>query len=323
MKSSSAKSVSVIIPVYNAEKYLRDCLSSVLGQTYPNLQIICINNGSTDNSLKILEEFADKDNRVCIFSQVNKGPGGARKAGFSHVTGEYVYYMDSDDQIDLSYIEIMLFTLKANSVDVVFNKNVIKVVNENMVQYHDSRTIIDDNFYSFPYVSPSVWSRLYTKKFATYCIDKIPDSIILEDVYIHYTLIRSLDTFYCFNGPSYYYRFHHNSTMSKYINSFEMISIVHMIYQFYKENNLLSKYHIPFELLYNKIESHAFKIEYQNKIRELLHLIDDDIWRYSELYHAYSLNLTKAFFHSAPNEDLTSHLRTFAMSGLRASIKTT
>ncbi|MDR0522523.1 MAG: glycosyltransferase [Planctomycetaceae bacterium] len=92
--------ISVIIPVYNVEKYLRECLDSVLTQTLTDIEIICVDDGSTDRSLEILNEYARKDERIRVISQKNKGPGAARNAGLQLAQGKYVYFMDSDDTID-------------------------------------------------------------------------------------------------------------------------------------------------------------------------------------------------------------------------------
>ena len=89
--------VSVIIPVYNVEKYLKQCLDSVVNQTLKDIEIICVNDGSTDNSLEILEEYAQKDNRIIIISQENQGQSVARNIALEKATGEYVGFVDSDD----------------------------------------------------------------------------------------------------------------------------------------------------------------------------------------------------------------------------------
>ena len=99
------KTVSVIIPVYNVEKYLTKSLDSVVNQTYTNLEIICVNDGSPDNSAKILEAFAKKDSRIKIINQENKGLSGARNTGIESATGDYIVFLDSDDWIDAEVIE--------------------------------------------------------------------------------------------------------------------------------------------------------------------------------------------------------------------------
>ncbi len=111
--------ISVIIPVYNVEKYLTECLESVINQTYENIEIICINDGSTDNSLKILQEFSKKDNRIKIISQENKGISEARNNGISVATGEYIYFIDSDDWIETNTLELLVNKIKQDNADIV------------------------------------------------------------------------------------------------------------------------------------------------------------------------------------------------------------
>ncbi len=97
--------ISVIIPIYNVEKYLARCLDSIINQTFQNLEIICIDDGSTDNSLTIAEEYANKDKRISIIHQENKGPSVARNIGMKIAKGKYISFIDSDDWIDLDFFE--------------------------------------------------------------------------------------------------------------------------------------------------------------------------------------------------------------------------
>lgn len=97
--------VSVIIPVYNVEIYLAECLDSVLQQTLRDIEIICINDGSTDRSSEVLQEYVNKDSRIIIINQENKGLGSARNRGLEIATGEYVAFLDSDDWVDVDYYE--------------------------------------------------------------------------------------------------------------------------------------------------------------------------------------------------------------------------
>lgn len=109
--------VSVIIPVYNAEKYLRECLESVISQTLTDIEIICINDGSTDSSMEILQEYALKDKRFQILEQGNKGAGAARNLGINSATGEFVAFMDSDDKYpDLETLEFVYNMAKKHNV---------------------------------------------------------------------------------------------------------------------------------------------------------------------------------------------------------------
>lgn len=111
--------ISVIIPVYNTAKYLPQCLDSICSQTYENLEIIVINDGSTDNSLDILLQYADRDSRIRIINQNNKGLSSARNNGLQKATGQYVLFLDSDDWIDQKTCESALKIQQAEDADIV------------------------------------------------------------------------------------------------------------------------------------------------------------------------------------------------------------
>ena len=112
------KKVSVIIPVYNVAVYLPECLDSVLGQTYPNLEIILIDDGSTDGSSKICDSYAENDDRIKLIHQKNKGAANAKNAGLEVVSGSYITFLDSDDYVDPQWIERMVSALEASEADV-------------------------------------------------------------------------------------------------------------------------------------------------------------------------------------------------------------
>ena len=111
--------VSIIIPVYNVEKYLKKCLDSVINQTYKDIEIICVNDGSKDGSENILKEYATKDSRIKIIEKKNGGLSSARNAGLDVASGEYCYFVDSDDWIELNTIEKLTDIILSNDVDVV------------------------------------------------------------------------------------------------------------------------------------------------------------------------------------------------------------
>ncbi len=121
--------ISIIMPVYNAALYLESALDSLCKQTYKNLQILCVNDCSTDHSLAILEKYADKDSRITIISlDENKGQGYARNRALEHVSGQYIGFMDSDDSIDPQYFEYLIDKSKAHDADIVSAR--VVVVNE-------------------------------------------------------------------------------------------------------------------------------------------------------------------------------------------------
>ena len=112
--------VSVIIPVYNVEKYLKECIDSVLNQTYDNFEIILVDDGSTDSSGKICGEYAQNYKKIkCIHTQ-NQGPSSARIIGIENALGEYIYFLDSDDYIDADALSVLEQTAEVNNSDIVF-----------------------------------------------------------------------------------------------------------------------------------------------------------------------------------------------------------
>lgn len=111
--------ISVVIPVYNVEKYLKQCLESVINQTLSEIEIICINDGSTDNSLQILGEYAEKDDRIKVISKRNGGISSARNMGMKYVKGDYIGFVDSDDWIELDMYEKLYENAKFYDSDMV------------------------------------------------------------------------------------------------------------------------------------------------------------------------------------------------------------
>ena len=112
--------VSIIIPVYNVEKYLRQCLDSVLAQTYTNLEVILVDDGSTDLSNAICREYCEEDSRFRLYRKENGGASSARNVGLDKSTGEYLYFLDSDDEISRDAIAKMLACACDNQADLVF-----------------------------------------------------------------------------------------------------------------------------------------------------------------------------------------------------------
>ena len=110
--------ISIVVPVYNVEKYLRTCLNSIVNQTLKDIEIICVDDGSTDNSPLILAEYAIKDSRIKVITKQNFGYGNTMNIGISHAQGEYLGIVESDDYIDEYMYEILYKTAKQNDLDI-------------------------------------------------------------------------------------------------------------------------------------------------------------------------------------------------------------
>lgn len=117
MKENKIK-VSVVIPVYNVEKYLPDCLDTVLGQSYKNIEVLVVDDGATDNSGIICDQYAQQDNRIRVFHKKNGGLSDARNYALDYITGDYIAFIDSDDYVNEQYIEVLLNNALANGADI-------------------------------------------------------------------------------------------------------------------------------------------------------------------------------------------------------------
>ena len=130
--------VSVIIPVYNVELYLEECLDSIIGQSLQEIEIICVNDGSTDSSLSILYKYAQTDNRIQIINQSNKGQSSARNVGLGLAKGVYIYFMDSDDILDTTALYELYKLAKQDQLEVLYFDASVIYENEDLAVKYDS-----------------------------------------------------------------------------------------------------------------------------------------------------------------------------------------
>ena len=155
------KKVSVIVPVYNVEKYLQRCLDSILDQTYTNFEVICINDCSSDESQRILEEYKDKyfDVIKILSNEINLGLGKTREKGMAIAKGEYIMFVDSDDFVDKNWIERYVSKIESQeNLDMIIGG--FSITSENKVVPQ----VVPDNEYSI-FMYPSACTRIYRKRF--------------------------------------------------------------------------------------------------------------------------------------------------------------
>lgn len=147
MSTKGTPRISVIIPVYNTGQYLRESIGSIMNQTFRDLEIIVVNDGSTDNSEEIIRELMAEDERITIIIQENQGLSCARNSGMRIATGKYLYFMDSDDSLDLNALEHCYTKCEELSLDFVFfdAENIIEAETQTPVQNYSRRESIDEN----------------------------------------------------------------------------------------------------------------------------------------------------------------------------------
>ena len=157
--------ISVIIPVFNTDKYLGQCIESIINQTFKDIEIVCINDGSTDNSLKILEEYAQKDNRVRVISQENQGVSIARNRGIVEARGEYLIFVDSDDFLCNECLEEAIENICTYDADILcFGLN--RVVNGNVIPREDCQYLSElPTLENIPHFLQNAAAKLFDSNF--------------------------------------------------------------------------------------------------------------------------------------------------------------
>jgi glycosyltransferase involved in cell wall biosynthesis len=170
-KESQMPLVSIIIPVYNTQKYIHECIDSVINQTYKSIEIIIVNDGSTDKSGEICEEYSKHDKRIKVFHISNNGPSSARNIGIDHANGENIMFLDSDDYIDTDMINNMLSEMNENNSDLVINghkicfeekdRKIVKVY-FNKTTYINRKDFLND--FSKYFMALNIWGKLYRTK---------------------------------------------------------------------------------------------------------------------------------------------------------------
>lgn len=248
-------SVSVIVPVYNVEKYLDECLSSLVNQTLSELEIIVVNDGTKDNSQSIIDHYVKQyPNKVVSLIKENGGLGDARNYGIPYAKGEYIGFVDSDDIVHLEMVEKMFNKAKLEDSDLVlcdleyfYETSSEKMVKEGLVQIEN----IDVNKTVF--LSPLfAWNKLYRKSLFIESGLKYPIGLWYEDIpvtvpfftlakkisYVHETLI--------------YYRQRSTSIMGSVDNPKvkDIFDIMHLCLNYFKDHNLLETYHDELEFLF-------------------------------------------------------------------------
>ena len=210
--------VSVIVPIYNVESYLEECLYSIANQSYQDIEIICVNDCTLDNSVAIVKKFVRKDSRFrLVCHQENKGLGGARNTGIEAAHGEYLLFVDSDDAIAPDMIEALLSDITANRSDV----SVCGVLEF----YPDGLCLKNSTFHYRKFVSsfckkvktaqdrfnltdmwPSASNKLFKKSIIQKYHLRFPEKMLYEDHTFYYSYFLHVSTYSYINRPLYYYR---------------------------------------------------------------------------------------------------------------------
>ena len=161
--------VSILVPCYNVEKYIRQCLDSVINQTLKDIEIICINDGSTDSTLEILREYENKDTRIKVISKRNSGYGASMNIGLETAKGEYIGIVESDDYVELNMFETLYNVAKENDCDLARCQYYLYNSKEDTHELFDNTWVSQNKIYcplddTTPFMqAPAIWSNIFKK----------------------------------------------------------------------------------------------------------------------------------------------------------------
>ncbi len=243
--------VSVVIPVYNVEEYLRDCLDSIVNQTLEDIEIICINDGSPDNSLEILREYEKNDDRITVIDQENGGHAVATNVGIEMAKGKYLFCMDSDDVLRPKALELTYNLAEKNDADFVIFK-AINYDHENdkyfeTENYSMNRVYhrVKDNVFSYEDVedliftmSVTPWSKLYNRKFIMDNDIRYPEGLIFDDNVFFWKVLFSAKRICFLNEFLFERRWYSTSSTTagdlRFIDSIEIYNLVWDVFSEFK-----------------------------------------------------------------------------------------
>ncbi len=292
--------VSVVIPVYNASDYLEESLDCILNQTLSDIEVICVDDGSEDNSLDILNEIAQKDSRVKVLSQTNQGGGAARNNALKYTSGDYLYFMDADDKVELNAFEELYEICENRSLDFA----IFKAINyaEDTGEYFETsyynmdiiRDFAGDKVFGFDdlgdlifNISVTPWCKFYNRKFAIDSGAQFLEGSIFHDNQFFWEVLFNAKRMY-FVDKAYYTRRRHSASSTgagdiRYIN---IINVVNNIIALFVKYGKLDQFK---EILYNKkvfwihtryLEiQDEFKGEFYLKMKEDFQNIEDESFK--------------------------------------------
>lgn len=207
--------ISVIVPVYNVEAYLRECVESIIHQSFADLEIILVDDGSKDNSGNICNQYAEKDKRVRVIHKENGGLSDARNCGLKVATSEFISFIDSDDYIDIDFYSVLLQAVREQNSDIAVSaichfvsaeKLKIRKIDKAKLCYRDEamkELIISKR------ISNSVCNKLFRRKLFEDIY--FPVGKLYEDEYVTYKLFHKAQKVSIINSTYYYYRYNYNS----------------------------------------------------------------------------------------------------------------
>lgn len=279
--------VSVVVPIYKVENYLRRCVDSILNQSYTNLEVILVNDGSPDNCGQLIETYAAQDKRVKSFHKENGGLSDARNFGMKHVTGEYTIFVDSDDWLDLNMVEILMnhaIDYKADIVQSAFYyayENYLLYDNRYFKQEEPPVLLNNELLMKELVINEKVKNFAWGKLFKTSLIKDLPfkKGVLFEDVYWAHRVMHQVERYVMVHKALIYYFQRPDSIVSSYSpRSIDILTGLkerhHFINKYYKQ---LSNESL---VLLFKTSIHHYNLLLQQEKTEEVRRCQKDIYSY-------------------------------------------
>lgn len=313
--------ISVIIPVYNVEKYLKKCLDTVLSQTFSDIEIICVNDGSKDNSRKILTEYKEKDCRIKIVDKKNGGLSSARNAGLKIATGEFIVFIDSDDWIEHNMLEKLYNNATSLNTDITicavhqYNEIDSKIDDSNpyyTLEFFNET--FENKVFSYKDIKPFLmdvcvmaWNKIYRKSFLDKCNAQFPDGLIFEDGPFFFSILFKTDRISIIRDFLYYYRINRKGSIVQKagIKFLQIVDIIELMYNEIK--NLPDFEDIKYIFFRKKVEDLMYRFEntsfkykwaFANKIKQKSSLVNAETFNFKKIpkefkYHYFLFDSLK------------------------------
>jgi len=236
--------ITIVVPVYNTEKYLDRCITSIINQTFKDIEIILINDGSTDNSLKIMYEYASKDDRIKIIDQVNKGLSATRNTGIKAANGRYILHIDSDDWIEPDMCEVMYKKANKYDADIVTSHVYFDYPNKTILKKEPYKKTGNFNDFLMTFTVKrginSVWNKLIKRDlYLSHNIKHFEDISLGEDSSALLRLIVFARTIVTVNKAFYHYDIKTSSmTGNTQKNVLEYLNSLSKVEEFYRQNGI-------------------------------------------------------------------------------------
>ena len=281
--------ISVILPIYNMENYISQCLESVVSQTYKNIEIICVNDFSMDNSMTIVKNYSKKDSRIKIVNnENNRGLGGARNAGLDVAIGKYIIFCDTDDIMMPNMVERLYSCIVKNDADMAFSDVMLLDAggeHHPVKPFHEINLSLERifypkrEFYKFCDIWPSAWNKIYKKSIIKSNEIKYHENILYEDHTFYYEyLLASSKVVYC---PEclYVYRCERNDSITHKVSPriFEIFTIIDYIKQIFESSLDQKVYNVIFPKIATRL---IWERTFFNANIDLLRKFNDRAYEY-------------------------------------------